>query len=400
MNKIYSKILVIALSVFGLNANAQCTGCTQTIAGNDASNYLVGSGQVLCISSTGNATGMITVTSGGILCNQGSLNSTNVSIVGGILKNYGTINTGNILISAAGTYSNFATSIIDSLFVTQNSSKYVNQGTQVINAFAIADNANATNTGTITTNLFYDSLATFTNNGTISVTDMMGLVYSSNFTNNGSLTVTNDFGHGYNSTFLNNGYMKVNRDFYNGNSSTFTTYCMMLVSRDWYNAATVNGPTLTSCGGFSITGISLNSGTVGSITTHVDICDAGMPGTGVDSNSGTIASTTSYCTCTNTCVTTVGIKEIPLQSSVLISNIFPNPASSSLTIDLNNKDSESLSIEIRDMMGRTVLTKTLAAKLGENQTEINVSALAQGSYILCVTDSHQLQTKRLFNVSK
>lgn len=400
MNKIYSKILVIALSVFGLNANAQCTGCTQTIAGNDANNHVVGAGQVLCISASGNATGMITVASGGVLCNQGSLNSTNVWISGGILKNYGTINTGNILVSAAGTYSNFATSIIDSLLITQSSSKYVNQGTQVINAFAVADNANATNTGTITTNLLYDSLATFTNNGTISVTDMMGLVYSSNFTNNGSITVTNDFGHGYSATFLNNGYMKVNRDFYNGNSATFTTNCMMLVGRDWYNSAIINGPALTSCGGFSITGLSLNSGTIGSLTTHVDICDAGMPGTGVDGNSGTIASTTSYCSCTNTCITTVGIKELPLQSTVLINNIYPNPASSSLTINLNNKDSETLAIEIRDMMGRTVLTKSVAAKIGDNQTEVNVSALAQGTYILCVTDSHQLQTKRLFNVSK
>lgn len=400
MKKIYSKFLVIALSVFGLNANAQCTGCTQTISGNDAANHIVGPGQVLCISATGNATGLITVSSGGTLCNQGSLNSTNVWIAGGILKNYGTINTGNILVSAAGTYSNFATSIIDSLFITENSSKYVNQGTQVITAFAIADNANATNTGTITTSLLYDSLATFTNNGTISVTDMMGLIYNSNFTNNGSLTVTNDFGNGNSAVFLNNGYMKVNRDFYNGSSAIFTTYCMVQVGRDWANSATINGPTLTSCGGFSITGLSLNSGTIGSITTHVDICDAGMPVTGVDGNSGTIASTTTYCTCTNTCVSTVGIKEIQKESSVLINNLFPNPASNSITININNRDSETLLIEIRDMMGRTVLTKSVAAKIGENQTEVNVSTLAQGTYILCVTDSHQIQTKRLFNVSK
>lgn len=399
MKQLYSKLFLIAFTALGLNAGAQCTGCTTTIAGNDAANHVVGSGQVLCVAASGSMSGYITITSGGVLCNQGTINSSNILVAGGILKNYGTMNNQNLMVSSAGTFSNFATAIIDSIYVGQTSSNMINQGTIVNQAIAIADNGNSTNTGTLTTVLMYDSIGHVTNNGTINVTDF-GHVYNSTFTNNGKLQVTNDFGNGNNATFLNNGNMSVNRDFYNGVGATYTTNCMVQVGRDWYNSATVYGP-LSSCGGFSITGISFNSGTVGSGTRPIDICDAGNPATGTDGNSGTIHSSTTYCTCTNSCATFgVGIKELTNASNVLINSVFPNPASDKLNVKLNSKESETLLIEVRDMVGRIVLNKSANSNVGENEMELNVSSLPHGTYILSITDSHKLQSKKMFQVSK
>lgn len=399
MKQLYSKFLLMAFTALGLNAGAQCTGCTTTIAGNDGANHVVSSGQVLCVAAGGSMSGYITITSGGIVCNQGTINSTNILVAGGILKNYGTMNNQNLMVSSAGTFSNFATAIVDSIYVGQNSSNMVNQGTIVNQAIAVADNGNATNTGTLTTVLMYDSIGHVTNNGTINVTDF-GHVYNSTFTNNGKLAISNDFGNGNNSSFLNNGNMTVNRDFYNGVGATYTTNCMVTVGRDWYNSATVYGP-VSSCGGFSITGISLNSGTVGSSTRPVDICDAGHPASGTDGNSGTIHSSTTYCACTNGCATFgVGINELAKASNILINSVFPNPATDKLNVKLNSKEPESLLIEVRDMMGRIVFSKSLQSNIGENDLELNIAALSQGTYILSFTDSHKLQSKKMFTISK
>ena len=393
--------ILLAIFVFSIKINAQCAGCTINIIGLDASPHIVNSGQIFCIAPTGTVTGQITVSAGGTLCNQGTINSFNLWIAGGTLKNYGTINTNNVLVSTAGTYTNYATSIIDSLLVQNLASSYVNNGTQTSDAFGIADNGTVLNTGTISCALMADSIGNFTNNGTIDITGPgFSNAYSSNFINNGNLTITTDFANSNSSNFTNNNYMNVGRDLFNASNSNFTTKCMMNVGRDWYNSASVYGSGLASCGGINIAGISYNTGNIGSASTHVDICDAGNPIGGLDGNIGTINPTTTYCTCTNNCVIVTGIKEAIKESSTLINTVFPNPSSHKIIVKFNSQQSESLFIEIKDMVGKIILTKTHQSLTGENETDFNISGLAQGIYILSITDSHQLQSKRLFSVVK
>lgn len=388
---------------FGMKVKAQCSGCTTNITGLNTSNFIVSSGQTMCISATGTVTGLITVSSGGTLCNQGRIGSSNVLIAGGTFKNYGTIETYSVTVSSAGTFTNYATALIDSLWITQANSTFINIGTQTGTAFAITENASATNNGTITVFNNGDSLATFINNGNMTVTHDCAISYSSTCINNGNMTINNDFFATYSTTFTNNGYMNVMRDFYNSYSSTFTTKCMINVGRDWWNtfSAGIYGPALTSCGGFSVTGATYNTATLGSPTTHIDICDAGNPGTGLDGPGGTIASTTTYCTCSNSCVmVAVGVNEFEKENSVFIETIYPNPTSNTLNIKLNNVGSETILVEVMDMMGKTVSTKTYTAYTGANELQLDVNAFAQGTYILTVTDSNQLQAKRLFSITK
>lgn len=380
--KNYFKLLAFGLIAFSMEANAQCTSCTTTISGPDATNYIVASGQTICVSPTGNLSGLITVNAGGTVCNQGTISSPYFWVNGGLLNNYGTVTVSNLMVSAGGDFNNYLNATHDSILITDASSVLNNIGTMTAIRMGNTTAATITNSGSITADYVGDSLATFNNNS------------------NASLKVNFDFYNAYNSIFTNSGYMDVDRDFLNSNTATFTTSCMISIGRDWYNTATVLGPGLSSCGGFNIAGASYNTGSLGSGSTHVDICDAGSPPLGLDGPLGTIAGTTTYCACSNVCVMPVGISEAIAQSSVRIQNIYPNPTSSSLTIEIQNKQSEELVVELLDMVGRRHASITINSIAGSTTSTIDVSELAQGMYILSITDSKKLQSKQLFSVVK
>ncbi|MDF2437044.1 MAG: Secretion system C-terminal sorting domain [Bacteroidota bacterium] len=382
MKHFYQIIMALVLCVIGYDVKAQCS-CTTTITGTDAANHVIGSGQTLCIASTGTCTGLITVGTGGILCNQGTINSTNLWVAGGTLNNYGTINTDKILVSGQGVFSNRAVVTMDSLLVTNIYSLLTNYNNGSITGLRLgnSDNSSITNNGDITVDYMADSMASFTNNAT------------------GSFIVNMDFANAYNSGYWNYGYYKVSRDFYNSTNSIFEMNCMGVIGRDWYNTALVTGPT-SGCGGFNISGGSYNTGTIGSASTHLDLCDAGNPTFGIDGPGGTINSTTTYCSCSNSCVALpAGIKEIET-SEIVIASLYPNPSVNSVSIKMNIINAQALTIEIFDMMGKKQMFSSVKAFAGENTTSLDVTKLSQGSYILSVTDEHKKQTKKIFNVIK
>lgn len=380
MKQHYPRILFIALMAFGLKANAQCSSCTITITGADAANHVVNSGTTLCISATGVVSGLITIGPGGSLCNQGTINSTNLWVAGGVFDNYGTANINKILTSGQGVMNNYDSVDMDSLLVTNIYSTLTNEGDITGIRLGNSEYSSITNNGNITVDYLGDSAASFTNNTT------------------GSIIVNFDYANAYTSGFFNYGYFKVMRDFYNSTGSTFETSCMGIVGRDWYNTAIVAGPA-SSCGGFNIAGGSYNTGTIGSASTHVDICDAGNPPLGMDGPGGTIASTTTYCSCSNSCVQVTGIAAIE-SKDVLISSVYPNPAVNSISVKINSKNTQSLVVEVYDMMGKKQLFTQMKAISGENQLELEISKLSQGTYILNVVDGQQLQSKQLFTVQK
>lgn len=389
--------LGLAFLAASMQVQAQCGSCSTTISNASSANQLVSNGQTLCISPTGTVSGLITVLAGGKLCNQGSITSTNVWVAGGTLINTGTIRINNLTVSSAGSFTNEASLNADSFLVISNGVSYLNNGTQINRAFAVADHAVTINSGTITSNVIYDSIGDFTNNGNIIIQDGFANGWGSSFINNGNLLISHDFANGYSSSFINNKNMSVGRDFFNGSNSDYTTKCMVSVGRDWVNTATILGPT-GSCGGFNIAETSSNSGTVGTATTFIDICDAGHPAGGMDANIGNVASTTSYCTCSNNCVT-VGLNDAaPPSLSLLV--VFPNPASAYLFVRYNTTRQETISITVRDLTGRIVLSQQQASFTGNNGLEINTAGLAEGSYILSLYNTEGRAVNRLFTVVK
>lgn len=382
-------ILILSLINFTKFASAQCTGCTTTISGLNTTNQIISAGQTLCISSTGTVTGLITVSAGGSVCNEGSITSSNFWVAGGSLRNYGNINVSNLLVSAAGTFTNYSVTDADSLLITDASSNYINNGTQINKAFAVAINANAINNGTVNSILMYDSIGVYVNNGTINLSGSLGTDYTSNFTNNGNLNIALDLGNGHNSIFTNNKFITIQRDFLNGSSANFITNCIINVGRNWYNDATITGAPLSSCGGFSITGLSGNTGTIGSAISHVDMCDVGHPTFGLDGPGGTIASTTTYCTCMNTCIEIVGIKEI---KNTLNSIFYPNPANDKLNIEVNSQSIEVIEISITNLFGELVF-KTLTSQ--NEKSQINLSDFKNGLYFITVKQNNNSTTQKI-----
>ena len=62
--------------------------------------------------------------------------------------------------------------------------------------------------------------------------------------------------------------------------------------------------------------------------------------------------------------------------------VFPNPTSSSLSVFFESPLMESAVIEVRDVMGRLVLEKTWMTVTGTNQTVLEISELAPGTYLV------------------
>ena len=142
MKKIFL-LVAFAFLFISKNITAQCTSCNIIISGMDAANHIIVPGDTFCITSTGTCTGLLTV-SGGMLCNQGHINSSKV------------------FVSNGGTFANYGIATIDSLSVTNNYSSFHNLGTLTDIRFAITDYASVSNTGgKITCDYFLDSLGIF-----------------------------------------------------------------------------------------------------------------------------------------------------------------------------------------------------------------------------------------------
>jgi len=73
---------------------------------------------------------------------------------------------------------------------------------------------------------------------------------------------------------------------------------------------------------------------------------------------------------------------------------FPNPAHNNLTLEFKTPIEKTVSIIVFDMSGRKWITKYIWINSNENSTDLNVSNLAKGIYIVEV-QSEGLISKRI-----
>jgi hypothetical protein len=77
-------------------------------------------------------------------------------------------------------------------------------------------------------------------------------------------------------------------------------------------------------------------------------------------------------------------------------SIFPNPTSSALTVRFNLLQTDELSIELRDIQGKVILTKKLGKKeTGEHQEVLDLSHVPQGAYVCRLSGQKNMITKQL-----
>ena len=310
-----------------------------TVTGLSASNYLLTSGQKLCITSTGTVTGLIAV-DGGTLCNQGKIQTSKVSV------------------SNAGYFFNYGNTIADSLLVINASSYFYNYSYSSHVRLAVSSGAYFDNYGNTTVDYLGDTAATINNNGNIFITyDLYGATGSS---------------------IYNYAYMNIGRSFYNQSMSYFHTNCMINVGDSWYNQGQIWGGTST-CGGFKIANTSMNSGFIQySPGGGTDICDAGSGH--LDLNSGTIASQVTNCTCQNYCSIVAGIEDAIQENTGY--SLYPNPSSSRIYVKYQELPEV---LTVYDVLGHQVMSWQTAQLIIKNsEIELNLEALKSGVYLISV----------------
>ncbi len=79
-------------------------------------------------------------------------------------------------------------------------------------------------------------------------------------------------------------------------------------------------------------------------------------------------------------------------------NLFPNPVNELLSLTFTTEKQQAINIEIFDFTGKKVFTSNLKSGTGINKTAINTAELANGSYIIKISDDKQSKTVR-FNIA-
>ncbi|MBL4623948.1 MAG: T9SS type A sorting domain-containing protein [Flavobacteriales bacterium] len=363
-------ILLLSMLSFGIAQAQNCTSCTVTISTLDATPQVVTTGMTLCIASGGELSGDIVI-SGGIVCIEGTLSSTNIAMTGGTIENYGVIFSEKLGMSGGeiNNYANASVSI-DSVGINSNGA-ITNEGQWNSNDMGLSKSVVGTsqpvwnNIGSAS--LTVDSLGvddwTMNLEGSFVVNYAMGVTNGAVINNNGLFDVWGDLGNS--ATINNHDQMTVGRDL--GNSGTLHNTCTIYVMRHFASSGTCTGPT-ASCASIAVDSSSANSGDFGADGSNLDFCDNAA---GFDGNVGTIGPNVTYCSCNSTCNNASAISSAEYQNEL---TVFPNPFSSSTVFTMKEEGAYSLSIY--DVKGQLMKTE----KFKGNRIEISSHELVDGVY--------------------
>lgn len=72
-------------------------------------------------------------------------------------------------------------------------------------------------------------------------------------------------------------------------------------------------------------------------------------------------------------------------SELTIHNLFPNPARSTVNVQVTSPDKNRITIVITDMAGRILIQKIVNVEAGSNTTPVDISRLSKANYMLKVT---------------
>ena len=99
--------------------------------------------------------------------------------------------------------------------------------------------------------------------------------------------------------------------------------------------------------------------------------------------------------CTDTIVLTVAIT-VSVEELIGLGNInvYPNPASESITVSFDNQLGNSIEISLVDALGRSVASETIQS-LGLNELGLNLSTISNGIYTLKLTSNNNIVTRKV-----
>ncbi|MDP2385819.1 MAG: PKD domain-containing protein [Bacteroidota bacterium] len=74
------------------------------------------------------------------------------------------------------------------------------------------------------------------------------------------------------------------------------------------------------------------------------------------------------------------------ESVISMINIFPNPVTDELNLQLITAEAKDLEIVLSDMLGKTIIKNEFSISAGENQIKLNTSEISNGVYMISITD--------------
>jgi hypothetical protein len=164
-----ARLLACVIIILAAKLNGQtCGSCSVVITGTSSTSYTVGSGQTLCIDTSGIYMGNITL-SGGTICNRGHFKPTSFSFNSGTLNNYASSSISGTLSIGSGktVYCERKSFLRVSGDLSISGGSLNNKGiANVRNNVACASGA-LNNSGIVNCKVFTASAGTYTNTGII-----------------------------------------------------------------------------------------------------------------------------------------------------------------------------------------------------------------------------------------
>jgi hypothetical protein len=69
-------------------------------------------------------------------------------------------------------------------------------------------------------------------------------------------------------------------------------------------------------------------------------------------------------------------------TAVTLSSVYPNPARTELNMIIGSPAAEKVTIQVTDLTGKVVMQHSTQLAIGDNQVQLNVQSLAQGTYVI------------------
>ncbi|MBP1630365.1 MAG: hypothetical protein H6Q15_1258 [Bacteroidetes bacterium] len=88
-----------------------------------------------------------------------------------------------------------------------------------------------------------------------------------------------------------------------------------------------------------------------------------------------------------------GLKEI--SQELLNLNIYPNPASDYINLNFQSPKGENYSVELRDVLGKTIKTQTINTQEEEVSTRMDINNIPQGIYFITLRTNTNTITKKI-----
>jgi hypothetical protein len=97
----------------------------------------------------------------------------------------------------------------------------------------------------------------------------------------------------------------------------------------------------------------------------------------------------------NVCFSPVSQQSVKDYNTDISMGVYPNPFKDDFTVKYDADKQEKISLEIIDMLGRTINSRSWNVGIGSNRLDINLDSFPAGMYMIKVTSSKGFAVKNI-----